>query len=165
MTDTTVKPPALDPQSMEAMSRRAYPEELGVNVWAREWRALGNELGLTHFGVNMVTLPPGTWSSLRHWHSAEDEFVFVLEGEVTLVTDAGEQVLSAGMVAGFPAGKADGHHFRNLSDAPAVYLEIGDRAQEDDVTYPDADLYLEKRPGGIAFYKKNGEKYDYPKKS
>ena len=90
-------------------------------------RRLGDACGLTRFGVNLVTLPPGGQSALRHWHTLEDEFVYVLEGEVVLVTDDGEQVLRAGDCAGYPAGKPDGHHFVNRSGAPARYLEVGNR--------------------------------------
>ena len=106
----------------------------------REKRALGDPLGLTSFGVNLTRLPPGTASALRHWHSLEDEFVMVLEGEATLVTEAGEKVLGPGMVAGFPKGKADGHHLVNRGSRDVVYLEVGDRRAGDDVPYPDDDL-------------------------
>ena len=103
--------------------------------------ALGEAAGLTQFGINLHRLAPGGWSSQRHWHTAEDEFVWVLEGEVVLVTDSGEQVLRAGDCAGFPAGEADGHHLQNRSENPALILEIGSRRPADDtVHYPDIDL-------------------------
>ena len=108
----------------------------------RRWK-LGDAAGLTQFGVNLLRLPPGQWSSQRHWHSAEDEMVLVLEGEVVLVTDAGEEVLRAGDCAGFKAGEADGHHLQNRSGFEAVLLEIGARRPgEDAVDYPDIDLKL-----------------------
>lgn len=102
---------------------------------------LGDAGGLTQFGVNMLRLRPGSWSSQRHWHTAEDEFVYVLEGEVVLVTDAGEEVLRPGDCAGFKAGDADGHHLQNRSDRDAVVLEVGARRPaEDKAYYPDIDL-------------------------
>ena len=108
----------------------------------------------------MVELPPGCWSSQRHWHSHEDEFVYVLEGELTLVTDAGEQVLRAGMAAGFPAGQPDGHHLINRTDRPAVYLEVGTRREDvDEVDYPDIDMAVRQGPDGQRFVKKSGEPY------
>jgi uncharacterized cupin superfamily protein len=109
-------------------------------VLPREKRSLGDALGLTKFGVNLTTLPPGKESSMRHWHTHEEEFVFVLEGEVVLCTDAGEQTLVAGSCAGFKAGAKDGHQLVNRSDLPAVYLEVGTRDDADAVVYPDVDL-------------------------
>src|SRR3546814_11609107 len=93
------------------------------------------------FGVNLVRLPPGALSSQRHWHSQEDEFVYLLEGELTLTTDSGEQVLKPGMAAGFPAGKGDGHHMVNNGKDWAVYLEVGNRSLDDETTHPDIDLF------------------------
>src|SRR5215468_246929 len=106
MSDTKEKPPTVvDPETVVVRRGSGYPEPFKAPVAAREKRALGDALGLSHFGVNLVRLPPGTASSQRHWHSAEDEFVYILEGEVDLVTDASAQRLTAGMVAGFPAGR------------------------------------------------------------
>ena len=117
-------------------------------------------LGLTQFGVNLVLLPPGCWSSQRHWHTHEDEFVYVLEGELTLVTDAGEQLLRPGTAAGFPAGKADGHHLINRTDRPATYLEVGTRRDDvDEVDYSDIDMAVRHRDGAQVFVRKNGEPY------
>ncbi len=153
-------PPALDPASLPARTGSSYPEPWGSASGAREKRALGDALGLSAFGVNLVRLPPGAPSSQRHWHSHEDEFVYVLEGEVTLITDAGEQVLTPGMTAGFPAGKEDGHHMINRSEAWAVYLEIGSRTTEDQGHYPDIDLFYKQTEDGRAvFTRKNGEPY------
>jgi len=132
--------PILDPASVEPRRGAAYPEHLRGAFAAREKRVLGDPLGLTSFGVNLVRLPPGTASALRHWHSLEDEFVMVLEGEATLVTEAGQRVLGPGMAAGFPKGKADGHHLVNRGRSDVVYLEVGDRRPGDDVAYPDDDL-------------------------
>src|SRR5512142_1965965 len=105
--------PALDPASGPGRRGSGYPEPFRSRMGDRVKRALGDACGLTKFGVNLVTLGPGGQSALRHWHTLEDEFVYVLEGEVVLVTDAGEQRLTAGMCAGYPAGKRDGHHFLN----------------------------------------------------
>ncbi len=149
-------PPALDPATVPERTGSAYPEQFQDHVRARRKRALGNELGLTHYGVNLVTVPPGAWSALRHWHTRQDEFVFVLEGELVLVTDGGEQTLRAGMAAGFPAGKAEGHHLVNRSAAPGVYLEVGDRMPGDEVHYPDADLFVDEH---FVMRHRNGDPY------
>jgi len=154
-----VQPPALDPQSVPSRQGSSYPEPFKGPVEGRVKRALGEALGLTHYGVNHVRLEPGAWSAQRHWHSHEDEFVYVLEGEITLVTEQGEQLLGPGMAAGFPAGRADGHCLVNRSDAHALYLEVGDRRPEDAVHYPDIDLHLSGDSGGRTFKRKNGEPY------
>ena len=104
-----VKLPALDPASLAPRTGSGYPEPYRSRVVPREKRALGNALGLSKIGINHTTLPPGKESSMRHWHSHEEEFIFVLSGEVVLRTDAGEQVLKAGMCCGFPLGTSDGH--------------------------------------------------------
>ena len=134
--------PALDPQAVEAVSRSGYPEPYRSRVMPRSKRKLGDALGLTRIGINQTTLPPGKESSMRHWHTHEDEFVYVLEGEVVLRTDAGEQLLSAGMCAGFPAGAEDGHQLINRSAADAVYLEISNRDGADSANYSDPDVDL-----------------------
>jgi uncharacterized cupin superfamily protein len=132
--------PALNPLTLDPVSRTSYPEPYRSRVMPREKRLLGECLGLTKIGVNRTTLPPGRESSMRHWHTHEDEFIFVLEGEVVLRTDGGEQVLKAGSCAGFPAGAADGHQLINRSDKPAVYLEVSNRDAEDTVYYSDPDV-------------------------
>ena len=152
--------PALDPMSVEARKGSSYPAPWNESCGEREKRALGDALGLNAFGVNLVRLPPGALSSQRHWHSHEDEFVYVLEGELTLITDAGAQVLKPGMAAGFPAGKGDGHHMANKGKDWAVYLEVGNRSLDDEVTYPDIDLFLTNgRHGKSRFTRKSGEPY------
>jgi len=152
---TPVKLPALDPATVAVRRGTGYPADLAKPCAGRAKRALGNALGLKNFGVNLTELPPGTWSALRHWHTHEDEFVYIVEGEVMLITDAGEQVLRAGMAAGFPAGVPDGHHLVNRSDKPAVYLEVGDRRDaEDDCFYPDVDLQILHQDG--VFTRKDG---------
>ncbi len=151
---------AMDPASVVSRTGSSYPKQYREQVEGRNKRALGDALGLTHYGVNLVELEPGAWSSQRHWHSAEDEFVYVVSGEITLITDGGRQVLGAGMVAGFPAGKADGHHLVNATGETAVYLEVGDRSDDDEVRYPDIDMVLTSRGEGRVFCHNDGRPYD-----
>jgi len=125
----------------------------------RSKQRLGDAAGLKNFGVNLVRLAPGSCSALRHWHRYQDELIYVLEGELILVTDAGGEALIAGMAAGFPAGEADGHHLCNQSDADAVYLEIGDRTPNDLVHYPDDDLVAKESQGSWQFTHKDGTPY------
>ena len=135
-----------------------YPAPYDEPCRQRKRLRLGDVAGLTQFGVNLLRLPPGTWSSQRHWHSAEDEFVYVLEGEVVLVSDAGEEVLRAGDCAGFKAGEANGHHLQNRTGAEVLLLEIGSRNPERDaVDYPDIDLEI--RAGARTFLHKDGSPY------
>jgi uncharacterized cupin superfamily protein len=135
--------PALDPLTLVAQNSSGYPQPYRSRVLPREKRRLGDALGLTKIGVNLTTLPPGKESSMRHWHTHEDEFVYIVAGEVVLRTDAGEQVLRAGMCAGFAAGDANGHQLINRSGALAVYLEVSNRVQPGDSTfYSDADVDL-----------------------
>ncbi|MFZ0550038.1 MAG: cupin domain-containing protein [Steroidobacteraceae bacterium] len=135
-----------------------YPAPHDEACRQRKRVRLGDAAGLTQFGVNLLRLPPGVWSSQRHWHTAEDEFVYILEGEVVLVTDAGEEVLRAGDCAGFKAGDPDGHHLQNRTNAEVVLLEMGGRNPAGDaVDYPDIDLAL--RAGERAFLHKDGMPY------
>lgn len=153
----TLKLPALDPSTLAPRTHSTYPEPYRDRVLPREKRALGAALGLTKVGVNLTTLGPGKHSALRHFHTREDEFVYVLEGEVTLVTDGGAQLLGPGMCAGFPAGVRDGHHLVNHTDRPARYLELSDRDGDDNAEYPDDDLAYAKGPdGGPVFTRKDG---------
>ncbi len=154
-----LKLPAVDPSTVPATVGSAYPPPFAAAVAAREKRALGDALGLSNFGVNLVRLAPGVLSSQRHWHSRQDDFVYVVEGELVLVTDAGEQTLSAGMAAGFPAGSGDGHHLINRSDEDALYLEVGDRSAGDDVDYPDIDMLRRRVDGGPRFVRRDGTPY------
>lgn len=118
-----------------------YPSPYDAPCRERVRQALGDAAGLTQFGVNLLRLVPGAWSSQRHWHTAEDEFVWVVEGEVVLVTDRGEEVLRTGDCAGFKAGVADGHHLQNRSSRAALILEVGSRRpDEDGADYSDIDL-------------------------
>jgi uncharacterized cupin superfamily protein len=133
---------ALDPRTVTPRNRSGYPAPYRARVLPREKRALGDAFGLTRIGINQSTLLPGKESSMRHWHTHEDEFVYVLEGEVVLRTAAGEQLLTAGMCAGFAAGVEDGHQLINRSDRPAVYLEVSNRDPEDRAEYTDLDVDL-----------------------
>ena len=134
-----------------------YPEPFASRVAGREKRPLGEVFGLTNFGVNLTRLKPGAVSSLRHAHTRQDEFIYVLEGHPTLVTDAGETPLAPGMCAGFKAGTGNAHHLVNRGARDAVYLEVGDRTGGDAATYPDDDLRASLMPeGGWAFTRKDG---------
>jgi len=150
--------PKIDIDAAPTRFGTAYPEPFDAPCRARRRWKLGDAAGLDQFGVNLLRLPPGAWSSQRHWHTAEDEFVWVVEGEVVLVTDAGEEVLRAGDCAGFKAGVADGHHLQNRSDREAVLLEVGSRKPgEDGADYPDIDLTL--RPGEGNYRHRDGTPY------
>jgi uncharacterized cupin superfamily protein len=140
LTRMALNTPALDPALVEPRSTSNYPEPYRSRVLPREKRRLGDALGLTKIGVNQTRLPPGKESSMRHWHTREDEFVYVLEGEVVLRTSAGEQLLVAGTCAGFPAGSNDAHQLINRSDRVAVYLELSNRDPGDTATYTDPDV-------------------------
>ena len=154
-----LKLPALDPEGVKPVEGTNYPDPYKARVSGRIKRRLGDALGLVHFGVNLTTIRPGAGSALRHWHSREDEFIYIVSGELVLLTDAGEQVLTSGMCAGFPAGKADGHCLVNRSARDAVYLEIGDRDPRDDVFYPDDDLKAIGTPQGRKMTRKDGTPY------
>ena len=150
--------PKIDIAAAPLRTGTAYPPPYDAPCRGRSRAKLGDAAGLTQFGVNLLTLPPGQWSSQRHWHVAEDEFVWVVAGEVVLVTDEGEQILRAGDCAGFPAGAPNGHHLQNRSDADALLLEVGSRRpDEDGATYPDIDL---ARPVRVpAFTHRDGTPY------
>jgi uncharacterized cupin superfamily protein len=141
-----VKKPALEAQTVEAVSKCGYPEPYRSQVMPREKRRLGDAFGLTKIGINRTTLLPGKASSMCHWHTAEDEFLYLLEGEVVLRTSSGEQVLTAGMCIGFPAGVEEGHQLINRSARPAIYLEVSNRDAEDTAYYTDTDVDLVASP-------------------
>jgi uncharacterized cupin superfamily protein len=155
----SVNKPALDPKTVEVVSRTGYPEPFRSRVMPRHKRALGDALGLTRIGINLTMLPPGKESSMRHWHTHEDEFVYVLEGEVVLRSDAGEQVLTPGMCAGFPAGATDGHQLINRGDRPALYLEVSNRHPEDRAGYSDVDLLWNPPHARGKFTRRDGTPY------
>lgn len=149
--------PAAKPSSaIPESSGTSYPAPHDEPVKRRAWRALGKAFGLTQFGVNLVRLEPGVWSSQRHWHSHEDEFVYVLSGHPTLVTDASEERLSPGDCAGFPGGVKDGHRLKNETQDTVELLVVGSRIGEDHVEYPDIDMVF--RPGSGGFTTKDGKK-------
>ena len=137
----------------------SYPEPFASMMKGREKRPLGDLFGLNNFGVNLTRLPPKAMSALRHAHSKQDEFVYVLEGHPTLITDAGETRLAPGMCAGFKAGTGDGHHLVNQSDEDVVYLEVGDRLPGDTGSYPDDDLQAAMVDGKWRFTRKDGTPY------
>lgn len=154
-----LRPPALTPADAPERRASVYPEPFAARMGDRMKRRLGDALGLTKFGVNLVTLAPGAQSALRHWHTLEDEFVYILEGEAVLVTDGGEQVLGEGDCAGYPAGRRDAHHLVNRSAAPVRYLEVGNRIDGDNAFYPDDDLmWCEDENGAYAAHK-DGRRY------
>lgn len=134
-----------------------YPPPHDAPCKERRWKKLGDAAGLTQFGVNLVTLTPGVWSSQRHWHSHEDEFVWMLEGELVLVTDDGEEIMRAGDCVGFKAGVRDGHCLQNRSAKDARFLVVGSRNEEDWGEYSDIDMKF--LPGRGGYVRKNGEKF------
>jgi len=149
--------PKIDISAVPERQGSGYPAPFAAPCAARTRRRLGNAGGLEDFGVNLMHLPPGGWSSQRHWHSDEDEFVYVLEGEVTLVEDAGETLLRAGDCAAFPKGTGNGHHLINRSCAAARYLEVGSRNPRDLTTCSDIDMMSSNADG--RFVHKDGTPY------
>jgi uncharacterized cupin superfamily protein len=133
-----------------------YPAPHNEPCRDRLRRALGDAFGLSQFGVNLLELPPGTWSSQRHWHERQEELVYVLEGEVVLVTDEGETTLSPGMTAGFRAGSGNGHHLINRSQATARVLEVGTRTVEETARYSDIDMMVREDASGWGYHTKDG---------
>lgn len=137
-----------------------YPEPFAARMAGRIKRPLGDLFGLANFGVNLTTLQPGAVSSLRHAHSRQDELVYIVEGEATLVTDEGETVLRPGMAAGFKAGSGNAHHLVNRTDQDVVYVEVGDRAERDTISYPDDDIRAALGADGRwVFVHKDGRRY------
>lgn len=150
----------IDLSAVPVRQGTGYPDPFKASVVGRSRQRVGNAAGLTNFGVNLTTLAPGAQSALRHWHSRQDEFIYIVSGELTLVTDTGDTLLTPGMMAGFPAGLTDGHHLINRSSELATYLEIGDRTPNDRASYPDDDLLAIAKPeGGYDFTHRNGEPY------
>lgn len=154
----SAKPP-IDAKSLSERTSSSYPEPYREVVQGRANRALGDAFGLKNFGVNLTRLAPGAWSSQRHWHTKSDEFVYIVEGEIVLKTDSGEQVLRPGMCAGFPAGQKDGHCFINRTDRDVLFLVVGDRNEDDEAEYPDIDMALRKIDGKFRFTHKDGTPY------
>jgi len=148
--------PKIDVAKATVRTKGRYPDPWGAITEGREKAALGDVVGLTQFGVNLTRLKPGAASALRHWHEAEDEFVYVLEGEILLIEDGGTTVLEPGDAAGFKAGS---HHLVNKSKRDAVYLEVGTRAKRERAHYPDVDLVYDKDESGFRFSHRSGEPY------
>ncbi|MBD2260755.1 cupin domain-containing protein [Pseudanabaena sp. FACHB-2040] len=149
----------IDLQAVPQHTGTVYPDPFKALIAGRVKQRVGDAAGLRNFGVNLVTLAPGSASALRHWHEKQDEFVYVISGRLTLVTDEGEQILTAGAMAGFPADQANGHQLVNRFSAPALYLEIGDRTPNDQVHYPDDDLQATASPSGWVITHKDGRPY------
>lgn len=139
--------------------RTVYPEPFAALFDGRDKKALGAAFGLGNFGVNLTRLAPGAISALRHAHSRQDEFIYVLEGHPTLHTDEGATPLAPGMCAGFKAGTGNAHRLANASDSDVFYLEIGDRTPGDEATYPDDDLVAREASGAWTFLHKDGRPY------
>jgi uncharacterized cupin superfamily protein len=140
-------------------SRSAFPEEFSARLDKREKHPLGDLFGLTVYGINLTKIGPGGQSAIRHAHSVNDEFIYIVQGEATLVTDAGETPMKAGMCAGFKAGTGDAHHLLNKTNEDVYYLEIGDRLPNDEVIFPDDDLAVVKKDGKRSFFHKDGTPY------
>ncbi len=147
----------LDLSAVAAETGCNYPPPFDAPCRLQASQRLARSAGLTLFGVNLTVIEPGGWSSQRHWHTHEDEFVWVLEGELTLITDAGEEVLGPGDCAAFKAGDRDGHHLVNRSGRPAKVLEIGNSDPRDGCDYPDIDMVA--KPGVAAYSHRDGTEY------
>jgi uncharacterized cupin superfamily protein len=152
--------PKIDVAAVRRVEGVGYPAPFAALSAGRVRQRLGNAGGLTDFGANLMQLPPGAWSSQRHWHSHEDEFVYVLEGELTLIEDGGETVLRAGDCAAFRKNSGDGHHLINRSGVTAVYLEVGSRQPADVTTCSDVDMMSTNADG--RFLHKDGAPYSEP---
>ncbi len=151
--------PKIDIENLKVESSTGYPEPFRQAVLGRSRKRLGNAVGLDQFGVNLTRLAPGAQSSQRHWHEAEDELVYILEGEVVLCEDEGETVLKAGDAAGWKAGVPNGHCLVNRSTRDVVYLEIGSRAERERAEYPDIDLLYRRDDEGNHYTHKSSEPY------
>jgi uncharacterized cupin superfamily protein len=151
--------PKIDIDQVPYKKVGGYPGEWSTYLDKREKRQLGDVVGLSQFGVNITRLAPGGASSLRHWHREEDEFIYVLEGELVLIEDSGETVLRPGDCAGWKANSPNGHTVENRSDREVLYLEVGTRAKTEHVTYPDHDLVLKRDEAGRKYFHRNGEPY------
>ncbi len=149
-------PVALGAIDLPARTGSGYPPPHDAPCRPRSRRRLADAFGLTQFGVNLLELPPGAWSSQRHWHERQDELIYVLEGEVTLVTDEGETRLTPGMTAGFRAGSGNGHHLVNRSAAVARVLEVGTRTNQEVAHYPDIGMMYREDARGAGYYTTDG---------
>ena len=148
--------PKINVAGLSFVSRSSYPSPYDKLVEGRSRKVLGDEVGLTQFGVNLSMLPPGTASSLRHWHENQDEFVFVVEGELTLIDDGGDTVLRPGDAAAFKAGVVNGHQLGNRSTSNAIYLEIGTRTLHERAHFSDFDLVAVADEAGVRYTRRDG---------
>ncbi|NQV43918.1 MAG: cupin domain-containing protein [Rhodospirillales bacterium] len=159
MGDTTEKKHAFRLEDVPVTIGTDYPKPFDSVADGREKRKVGDHVGLSGYGINIVTLPPGSASAQRHWHEKEEEFTCILEGELVLVTEDGEETVTSGMMMGFPAGYENGHHLVNRSAGNAVYMEIGTRCLDEVCHYPDIDLKYVGRDGVETFFHKDGTPY------
>ena len=151
--------PKIDIDTAPVRSGTTYPEPFAGIVAGREWQSLGDVAGLTQFGVNLVRLKPGAASSARHWHEQEDEFIYMVEGELVLVEDEGETIVKPGNTAGFKAGSPNGHHLLNRTDRDAIFLVVGTRGLRERCHYPDIDLVHEQDGDRFRLTHKSGVPY------
>ena len=149
----------IDASEIPFVAGTLYPTPFDLPCRARERKKLSDAAGLSQFGVNLLRLPPGAWSSQRHWHTQSDEFIFVVAGEVVLASDDGEEILKSGDAAGFKAGDANGHCLRNPTKSDALVLEIGSRDAEDAGHYPDIDMQAPAGQKPAMFTRRDGTPY------
>jgi uncharacterized cupin superfamily protein len=149
--------PKIDIAAIPAQQIASYPKEFASVISGREKQRIGDAAGLTQFGVNITRIKAGSASALRHTHEAEDEFIYVLKGELVLAENDGETVLRPGDAAGFKAGSGIAHCLINRSDQDALYLEVGTRAKSERVHYPDVDFFMERDERGRRWFRKSGE--------
>jgi uncharacterized cupin superfamily protein len=149
--------PKVDIAKVPVKSGSFYPAQFQAEHKGRHKQALGDAVGITQFGVNLSRIEPGASSALRHWHEQEDEFIYMLEGELVLIENDGETTLKPGDAAGFMAGSGNAHKLINRSDRDAVYFEVGTRAATERVHYPDVDLVMERAEKSRRYRRKNGE--------
>ena len=151
--------PKIDIAKIPTDTLNLYPDPFWQPLKGRERKRLGNAAGLSQFGVNLTTLKPGTWSSQRHWHRNEDEFIYVLQGEVVLCEEHGETVLKPGDAAGWKANSGIGHCLINRGTTDAVYLEVGTRSPTEIAHYSEIDMRAEKKDGKFGFTKRDGSPF------
>ena len=152
--------PRIDIGRVPAQQIASYPKEFAPVISGREKQRIGDVVGLTQFGVNITRIKAGSASALRHWHEREDEFVYMLEGELVLCENDGETVLKAGDAAGFKAGSGIAHCLVNRTERDAIYLEVGTRAESERVHYPDVDFMMERDACGRRYFRKSGERIE-----
>jgi uncharacterized cupin superfamily protein len=148
--------PKIDIQRVAAQQIASYPKEFAQLIAGRSKQRIGDTVGLTQFGVNITRIKAGSASALRHWHEQEDEFIYMLEGELVLRENDGETLLKPGDAAGFKAGSGIAHCLVNRSERDAVYLEVGTRAASERVHYPDVDFMMERDGSGRRYFRKSG---------